>query len=104
MKNARIASSTTTTATGIPTSIPVFELLLWASSCGEGELVDVLVCVADTCVEVATAVWLVDCAEVPRLKTDDEADSAEVIDEPGTEAVKVVLGNAEEPSELAVVD
>lgn len=84
-------------ATGIPTSMPVFELWLWSVGFGEGELEDVWDEVAEVCVDVgdvATGVWLVACKEVLRLEEADGSDVGVVTEE--ILFVDVVLDDVED--------
>lgn len=60
---------------------------------------DVLDGVAAVCVDVTTEVWLVNCAEVPRLMEGEDVDLSVVREE--MEVITVVLEGTEE---LAAVD
>ena len=95
MKSARTANNTTTTATGIPTSMPVLELRAGSVGCGEGELDKVWDRVAKICVDVTTGMRLVDCKEVVRLKEGDGTDVNVVPKE--VEVVEMVLDDIDEP-------
>lgn len=70
MKNARTTSKTTTIATGIPTSMPVFGLCTWFVGCCEGVFEDVGDGVAKIDVDTITGLWLVDSIGL-KVRVDD---------------------------------
>ena len=71
MKNARIASSITTTATVIPIFMSVFEKWVCFVACVEGELVNAPEGVAEVCVDVLLDVLLDDSRDAPGYEEDD---------------------------------
>ena len=93
MKNARIASSITTTATAIPISMSVLESWLWFVGCVEGELVSFPEVVAELCVDVLMKAWLDDSRDAPRYEEGDRVEVSSMTE--GMEVVEVELSTAD---------